>query len=177
MLVVQILKFHSKNFLFCHLTVGKRKGLTLAIQTGGKKKIIIPLPKKPFKINAITMRMRYFHTLNFTYPTSGHRFALFGSIRNPILHYYSMNSFYFFTVTDVEQDFKEARERGLPQPILYVAEYLSVDSEGLRWHRAFRNAGHFAYILLWSVFHFYLLCLPSTCLLVIIVISYTSSVD
>ncbi len=101
--------------------------------------------------------MRYFHTLNFTCLLAGHP-NFWSQIctfwihqKNPTLYYYSMNSFYFFTVTDVEQDFKEARERGLPQPILYVAEYLSVDSEGLRWHRAFRNAGHFAYILLWSV--------------------------
>ena len=52
-------------------------------------------------------------------------------------------------VTDMEHDFNEARIRGLPYPVLYIAEYFTVDSEGLRWHRSIREAGHFVHILLW----------------------------
>ena len=53
------------------------------------------------------------------------------------------------SVTDMEHDFNEARIRGLPYPVLYIAEYFTVDSEGLRWHRSIREAGHFVHILLW----------------------------
>ncbi|GFN94568.1 dual oxidase maturation factor 1 [Plakobranchus ocellatus] len=60
-------------------------------------------------------------------------------------------------------DFGEAREsyahylhRGLPEPVLKVLEYISIDDGGLRWGRAFQTAGHFCSVLLWTAFAFWL---------------------
>ncbi|RUS84688.1 hypothetical protein EGW08_007558 [Elysia chlorotica] len=46
--------------------------------------------------------------------------------------------------------------RGLPEPVLKVMEYVSIDSGGLRWGRSFQTAGHFANVLLWTAFAFWL---------------------
>ncbi|KAK2169347.1 hypothetical protein NP493_1195g00004 [Ridgeia piscesae] len=54
--------------------------------------------------------------------------------------------------TDMDTSYRDARRRGLPETILYVAEYFHMDEGGLRWTRNIRLAGHFAYILLWSSF-------------------------
>ncbi|MCL4134456.1 UNVERIFIED_CONTAM: hypothetical protein GTU68_013961 [Idotea baltica] len=48
--------------------------------------------------------------------------------------------------------YHEALEKGLPYPILTAAEYLTLDKEGLSWGRAYRNAGYYAGIVLWSAF-------------------------
>ena len=53
--------------------------------------------------------------------------------------------------TDLERALKTALERGLPYSMLYILEYFEIDAGGLRWSRILRTAGHFAYILLWSV--------------------------
>lgn len=45
--------------------------------------------------------------------------------------------------------FREALERGLPFPILTVAEYFSVGQEGLSWGGQYRAAGYYATIMLW----------------------------
>ena len=47
--------------------------------------------------------------------------------------------------------FEDALHKGLPYPILTVAEYLSVDEEGFCWGRTYRTAGYFSCIALWSV--------------------------
>jgi len=49
----------------------------------------------------------------------------------------------------MDTSYRDARRRGLPETILYVAEYFHMDEGGLRWTRNIRLAGHFAYILLW----------------------------
>lgn len=45
--------------------------------------------------------------------------------------------------------FKNAMSRGLPFPILTVAEYFTMGQEGLSWGGQYRAAGYFATIMLW----------------------------
>ncbi|XP_018563306.1 dual oxidase maturation factor 1 isoform X2 [Anoplophora glabripennis] len=48
--------------------------------------------------------------------------------------------------------FKTALVRGLPFPILTVAEYFTLGQEGLAWGGQYRAAGYFAIIMLWTSF-------------------------
>ncbi len=41
--------------------------------------------------------------------------------------------------------------KGLPFPILTVAEYLSLDGDGFCWGRNYRLAGYYTSIFLWLV--------------------------
>lgn len=52
---------------------------------------------------------------------------------------------------DMIDAYDEALHRGLPYPILTVAEYLSLNEEGFGWGRAYRSAGYFSCIALWWV--------------------------
>ncbi len=45
--------------------------------------------------------------------------------------------------------YESALRKGLPYPILTVAEYLSLDEEGFCWGRIYRSAGYFSGICLW----------------------------
>lgn len=45
--------------------------------------------------------------------------------------------------------YEDALKRGLPFPILAVAEYLSLGQEGFAWGGQYRAAGYYAGILLW----------------------------
>jgi len=47
------------------------------------------------------------------------------------------------------QEFRDAQRRGLPYPILWIAEYFTVDGEGLRWGRFYLQAGFFTHVMLW----------------------------
>ncbi len=50
--------------------------------------------------------------------------------------------------------FVDALHKGLPYPILTVAEYLSLNEEGFCWGKIYRKAGYFSCIALWYVkFH------------------------
>ena len=49
----------------------------------------------------------------------------------------------------MEERYAKELRRGLPFPILAVAEYLSTDEGDLRWMRVIHEAGHFTYIMLW----------------------------
>ncbi|XP_012943062.1 uncharacterized protein LOC101855368 [Aplysia californica] len=49
-------------------------------------------------------------------------------------------------------------QRGLPEPILKVMEFLTVDEGGLRWGRSFHTAGHYGGVLLWTAFAFWMIC-------------------
>lgn len=51
--------------------------------------------------------------------------------------------------TDMRQRYREALVKGLPYPILTVAEYLAVDDEGFAWGRYYRSAGYYCSIFLW----------------------------
>jgi dual oxidase maturation factor 1 len=55
----------------------------------------------------------------------------------------------FGSPTDLKDGFKAALQKGLPFPILTVAEYMSVDAEGFCWGRNYRQAGYYGGIFLW----------------------------
>ncbi|XP_014669691.1 PREDICTED: dual oxidase maturation factor 1-like [Priapulus caudatus] len=57
---------------------------------------------------------------------------------------------------DVKTGYKAALVKGLPYPILTVAEYFSVDHEGFIWGRCYRSAGYYSYMLLWTAFAIWL---------------------
>ncbi|KAL1436377.1 hypothetical protein MTO96_049737 [Rhipicephalus appendiculatus] len=59
--------------------------------------------------------------------------------------------------TQVKEDYREALVKGLPFPILTIAEYFSQDMEGFCWGRRYRLAGHYAFILLWTSLALWLL--------------------
>lgn len=65
--------------------------------------------------------------------------------------------FYWLTSDQMGNSFKEALTRGLPYPILTVAEYFSIGQEGLSWGGQYRAAGYFAVIMLWTSFAVWLL--------------------
>ena len=50
----------------------------------------------------------------------------------------------------MSSNYKEALHRGLPYPILTVAEYFSLGREGFSWGGQYRAAGYYASILLWA---------------------------
>lgn len=47
-------------------------------------------------------------------------------------------------------NYRLALQRGLPFPILTVAEYFSLGREGFSWGGQYRAAGYFASIMLWA---------------------------
>lgn len=58
--------------------------------------------------------------------------------------------------SDMGNSYKRALKRGLPYPILTVAEYFSLGQEGFAWGGQYRSAGYYASIWLW--YDFQLLC-------------------
>ncbi|XP_071450148.1 dual oxidase maturation factor 1-like [Hetaerina americana] len=50
----------------------------------------------------------------------------------------------------LQQEFRAAQRRGLPIPILWLAEYFTIDGEGFRFGRFYRTAGWYAHIALWA---------------------------
>lgn len=51
--------------------------------------------------------------------------------------------------SQISKDFRAGVIRGLPIPILQVAEYFTFDGEGIRFGRHYRLASQFCYQLLW----------------------------
>lgn len=51
----------------------------------------------------------------------------------------------------MEESFREALQRGLPFPILTIAEYFTTGQEGLAWGGKYRAAGYYAIVMLWLV--------------------------
>ncbi|XP_036217926.1 dual oxidase maturation factor 1 [Bactrocera oleae] len=51
---------------------------------------------------------------------------------------------------DMSANYRDALRRGLPFPILTVAEYFSQGREGFCWGGQYRAAGYFASIMLWA---------------------------
>lgn len=49
----------------------------------------------------------------------------------------------------VAREFRAAEVRGMPYPILWIAEYFTLDGEQIRWGRKFRLGGWYAHIFLW----------------------------
>ena len=60
-----------------------------------------------------------------------------------------------FTAGRVNQEFRQGQRHGLPYPILWIAEYFTIDGEGIRWGRHYRQAGWYTHVLLWLVFPIY----------------------
>lgn len=50
---------------------------------------------------------------------------------------------------DMGISYKCALQRGLPYPILTIAEYFSLGQEGFAWGGQYRAAGYYANIFLW----------------------------
>lgn len=50
---------------------------------------------------------------------------------------------------DMVHGYEKALKKGLPYPILTVAEYLSLNEEGFGWGRTYRQAGYYSCIALW----------------------------
>lgn len=47
------------------------------------------------------------------------------------------------------QEYRAGQRKGLPYPILWIAEYFTIDGEGIRWGRFYLQAGYYAHILVW----------------------------
>lgn len=47
------------------------------------------------------------------------------------------------------REFRAGVIRGLPLPILQVAEYFTFDGEGIRFGRHYRQAGWYTHLILW----------------------------
>lgn len=56
-----------------------------------------------------------------------------------------------------QQEYRAAQFRGLPLPILWIAEYFTIDGEGIRWGRHYRQAGWYSHIILWLAFPLWIL--------------------
>ncbi|XP_021359872.1 dual oxidase maturation factor 1-like [Mizuhopecten yessoensis] len=73
------------------------------------------------------------------------------------------------------REFRAAQFRGLPLPILWIAEYFTFDGEGIRWGRHYRQAGWYAHIMMWlalplwflTVILFYVLLRYGACMLML----------
>lgn len=65
--------------------------------------------------------------------------------------------FSWVKTTDMRDHYREALIKGLPYPILTVAEYLTLDNDGFAWGRHYRSAGYYSSIILWSSFASWLL--------------------
>ncbi|KAI1304156.1 Dual oxidase maturation factor 1 [Halotydeus destructor] len=65
--------------------------------------------------------------------------------------------FHWIGPSEMKEEYHHALEKGLPFPILTIAEYLSQDGEGFCWGRRYRSAGYFVSLLLWSSFATWLL--------------------
>ena len=50
---------------------------------------------------------------------------------------------------EINQEFRAAQFRGMPYPVLWIAEYFTLDGEQIRWGRKQRLAGWYTHILLW----------------------------
>ncbi|XP_071951958.1 dual oxidase maturation factor 1-like isoform X2 [Antedon mediterranea] len=57
----------------------------------------------------------------------------------------------------INREFRAAQWRGMPFPILWIAEYFVLDGEKIRWGRSYRHAGFYTYIMLWTAFPLWLL--------------------
>lgn len=60
-----------------------------------------------------------------------------------------MLNLFVSTANQMKQEFQRALAKGLPYPILTIAEYLSQDGEGFNWGRSYRLAGYYTGITLW----------------------------
>lgn len=57
------------------------------------------------------------------------------------------------------RQFRDAQVKGLPYPILWIAEYFTIDGEGIRWGRHYLQAGYFTHIAIWTAFPLWIISL------------------
>ncbi|XP_003724904.2 dual oxidase maturation factor 1 isoform X1 [Strongylocentrotus purpuratus] len=57
----------------------------------------------------------------------------------------------------INREFREAQWSGKPYPVLWIAEYFTLDGEDIRWGRSYRMAGYYAYIMVWLSFPLWIL--------------------
>ncbi|CAH1797388.1 unnamed protein product [Owenia fusiformis] len=53
---------------------------------------------------------------------------------------------------NINQEYRAANFKGLPYPILWIAEYFVFDGEGIRWGRYYRWSGFYSHIMIWLAF-------------------------
>jgi len=70
--------------------------------------------------------------------------------------------------SDMIRQYDAALHKGLPYPILTVAEYLTLDCEAFSWGRQYRMAGYYTCILLWVALAMWLL----SCIMLVTVPRY-----
>ncbi len=58
---------------------------------------------------------------------------------------------FYISAGEFNQEYRAAQMKGLPYPILWIAEYFTIDGEGIRWGRHYLQAGFYTHILLWWV--------------------------
>ena len=49
----------------------------------------------------------------------------------------------------LNQEYREAKYRGVPLPIASIAEFFTLDGDQILWYRKFRVAGWYTHIFLW----------------------------
>jgi dual oxidase maturation factor 1 len=50
----------------------------------------------------------------------------------------------------INREFEDSQTQGRPQPVLWIAEYFTLDGEYIRWGRYYRWAGFYTHIFLWT---------------------------
>lgn len=63
--------------------------------------------------------------------------------------------FWWRETTEMKACYKEALYRGSPFPILSLAEYFTLHSEGFSWGMSYRKAGYYASIMLWYAVYYH----------------------
>ncbi|XP_077978626.1 dual oxidase maturation factor 1-like [Glandiceps talaboti] len=114
----------------------------------GLRSVNITLKGEP--VNQLGERIDYNERFNWAWDQGRQGFGPFAGVLN--------------------QEFREAQWKGLPYPILWIAEYFTIDGENIRWGRSYREAGFFTHICLWVAFPLWLL----TLILFSIIIRYAS---
>lgn len=66
------------------------------------------------------------------------------------------------------REFRSAQTKGLPYPILWAAQYFTIDEGNFRHGRYYRTAGWYGHIIMWMAFPLWLL----SCILFFMVIRY-----
>jgi len=57
------------------------------------------------------------------------------------------------------REYRAAQLKGLPYPILWIAEYFTIDGEWIRWGRFYRQAGWYSHVMIWLAFPLWILSL------------------
>ena len=79
--------------------------------------------------------MYFFKIINQFLLANRFTINIVGGMNIIIIFYFRLN---FVRPTELKEEFKAALVKGLPYPILTVAEYMAVDAEGFCWGRNYR---------------------------------------